>query len=119
MSPTLTAYWKNTKRALSRADRAIQCRYDKLSDGAEWAASQWWGFLAFVTFSWICYTVWGWAGVDGWFTVPMATLFLIDINQSRRGSKATQVKLDAVDPDPGRNRLEDKTEREIEAARDK
>lgn len=101
--------------------KAVHCwlerQYNALSDLCETGASSWYGFVTFMGgagYSW-------WQGkdpLDEYLTNVGTILLFILLNQSHRSDKAMHVKLDGVDPVKARDKLEAKTDREIEEARD-
>lgn len=90
--------------------------FNRLSDLCERGISSYWGFAVFI--SGAVYSRWhGKAPLDEYLTNVGTVLVFILLNQNHRSGKAMHVKLDSIDPVGERDRLEEKTDREIEAAR--
>lgn len=90
----------------------MQHLFDRLSERIEWLLSTWWGVSAYLVGCVASYAVAGWDGLDRWVYLSGAALLVVLIGSGRRDSKAMHAKLDDL------NRLEERSESEIEAKRE-
>lgn len=94
-----------------------QRTFDAASEWAERVLATWRGAGAYAVLAGICGAVWGWNGVDRFIYVTTAVVVVLLIGSGRRDNKAAQAKLDTLTEGHELDRLEEKPEREIEAAR--
>lgn len=106
-------------RIVHCAFRAVmQHLFDCLSERIEWLLSTWWGVSAYLVGCVASYAVAGWDGLDRWVYLSGAALLVVLIGSGRRDSKAMHAKLDDIDDRDDLNRLEERSESEIEAKRE-
>jgi len=95
----------------------VQHLFDCLSERIEHLLSTWWGVAAYAAACLACYIWAGWDGVDRWVYLSGAAVLILLIGSGRRDSKATHAKLDDVTEGQELDRLEERSEAEIEAER--
>lgn len=95
----------------------MQHAFDCLSERIEWLLSRWWGAGAYFALWIAAYAGWLWDGLDRFVYVTGGAILVLLIGCGRRDSKAAQAKLDTLTPGHALDRLEERDERAIEAAR--
>jgi low affinity Fe/Cu permease len=89
-----------------------------VSDHVEEFLSWWIGFSMYTVGMGVAYWLWGWDGIDRYIYVSGALILILVLGSGRRDTKAIHARLDKLTPDDTLNRLEERTEAEIEALRD-
>lgn len=95
----------------------MQHAFDRLSEATEWLLSRWWGAGGYFALWLLAYAGWLWDGLDRFVYVTGGAILVLLVGTSRRDSKAAQAKLDTLTPGHTLDRIEERDERAIEAAR--
>lgn len=95
----------------------VQGCFDWLSEHLERVLSTWWGALLYFAILSFAALPWGWDGLDRAIYISGAIVIILLIGCGRRDNKAIHAKLDVLTPDDTLNRLEERSEAEIEEAR--
>lgn len=97
--------------------RTPQHLFDHASEALEHALSLWPYVAAYTALLGLCAHLWGWDGLDRAFYISGGYILVLLIGTARRDNKALHAKLDSLTDGDALDRLEERSEREIEEMR--